>query len=57
MDTHLQGNYAMVNGLDLYYESHGSGQPLVLLPGGYRASVSISTGTSIVPDNERGGCG
>ncbi|WP_260476099.1 alpha/beta fold hydrolase [Streptomyces sp. WAC 06783] len=26
--------YAQVNGLDLYYEIHGTGQPLVLLHGG-----------------------
>jgi pimeloyl-ACP methyl ester carboxylesterase len=28
------GNYAPVNGLNLYYETHGSGRPLVLLHGG-----------------------
>lgn len=31
------GNYASVNGLDLYYEIHGSGKPLVLLHGGVGA--------------------
>jgi pimeloyl-ACP methyl ester carboxylesterase len=30
-----RGNYARVNGLDLYYELHGSGQPLVVLPGSF----------------------
>jgi pimeloyl-ACP methyl ester carboxylesterase len=29
------GNYASTNGLNLYYEIHGSGQPLVMLPGGF----------------------
>lgn len=29
-----EGNYAEVNGLSLYYETHGSGRPLVLLHGG-----------------------
>ena len=28
------GEYASVNGIDLYYETHGSGRPLVLLHGG-----------------------
>jgi pimeloyl-ACP methyl ester carboxylesterase len=29
-----QGNYAQVNGLNLYYEIHGLGQPLILVHGG-----------------------
>ena len=28
------GTYADVNGLHLYYETHGSGRPLILLHGG-----------------------
>lgn len=32
---HPNGSYALVNGLNMYYEIHGSGQPLVLLPGGF----------------------
>jgi pimeloyl-ACP methyl ester carboxylesterase len=28
-------SYANVNGISLYYEEHGSGQPLILLHGGY----------------------
>ena len=28
------GQYADVNGINLYYETHGSGRPLVLLHGG-----------------------
>src|ERR1700730_19250558 len=28
------GKYAKVNGIDLYYETHGSGRPLILLHGG-----------------------
>jgi pimeloyl-ACP methyl ester carboxylesterase len=28
------GNYAQVNGLNMYYETHGSGRPLILLHGG-----------------------
>ena len=32
--TEDRGNYADVNGLNLYYEMHGEGYPLVLLHGG-----------------------
>ena len=34
--THVKGpgQYAEVNGINLYYETHGSGRPLVLLHGG-----------------------
>ncbi len=31
---HVAGSYAPVNSLNLYYEIHGAGQPLVLLHGG-----------------------
>jgi pimeloyl-ACP methyl ester carboxylesterase len=31
------GNYASVNGLNMYYEIHGVGQPLVLLHGAFSA--------------------
>jgi pimeloyl-ACP methyl ester carboxylesterase len=34
MMTH-DADYAPVNGLELYYETHGTGEPLVLLPGAY----------------------
>jgi len=30
-----QGSYANLNGLEMYYEVHGSGKPLVLLHGGF----------------------
>ena len=33
-DTPGTGAYAEVNGINLYYETHGSGRPLVLLHGG-----------------------
>ncbi len=32
-----EGNYTQVNGLDMYYELHGEGQPLVLLHGALSA--------------------
>jgi pimeloyl-ACP methyl ester carboxylesterase len=38
-----QSGYAPVNGLDMYYEIHGTGQPLVLLHGAY-GSVATDFG-------------
>src|SRR5829696_7854236 len=40
------GNYVSVNGLELYYELHGTGQPLVVLHGAY---MTIETMGEIVP--------
>jgi pimeloyl-ACP methyl ester carboxylesterase len=37
MNSDSKGNYASVNGLNMYYEIHGSGQPLVLLHGAFSA--------------------
>jgi pimeloyl-ACP methyl ester carboxylesterase len=40
--------YAQVNGLELYYEVHGTGKPLVLLPGGL-LTIDLSFG-ALLPD-------
>jgi pimeloyl-ACP methyl ester carboxylesterase len=32
--SNVKGQYAEVNGINLYYETHGSGRPLILLHGG-----------------------
>jgi len=45
-DTSPQHGYASVNGLNLYYEIHGSGEPLVLLPGGF---MTIEAMGALVP--------
>lgn len=37
MDGDSRGDYAEVNGLRMYYEVHGSGEPLILLHGGVGA--------------------
>jgi pimeloyl-ACP methyl ester carboxylesterase len=36
-DTLVRSGYAPVNGLDMYYEVHGTGRPLVLLHGAFSA--------------------
>src|SRR6266516_2604373 len=41
-----QKGYALVNGLNIYYEIHGSGEPLVLLPGGI---MTVEAMGEIVP--------
>ena len=33
-DTKGTGEYADVNGINLYYEAHGTGRPMILLHGG-----------------------
>lgn len=37
MNKDAKGSYASVNGLNLYYEIHGAGEPLILLHGGVGA--------------------
>ena len=46
MENNAGGDYAEVNGLRMYYEVHGSGEPLVLLHGAY---MSINTMGEVVP--------
>ncbi len=45
--TEHRGNYAEVNGLNIYYEIHGSGQPLVVLHGAY---MTIDAMGEVVPE-------
>jgi len=40
----MRTGYAPVNGIDLYYEVHGAGRPLVLLPGGL-LTIDLNFGT------------
>src|SRR3712207_6215021 len=46
MNDGSEGNYAEVNGLNMYYEIHGTGQPLVLLHGAY---MTIDAMGEVVP--------
>ena len=39
--------YASVNGLNMYYETHGTGQPLVVLHGAF---MTIGTMGELVPE-------
>ena len=45
-----QHGYAPINGLNLYYEIHGSGEPLVLLPGGF---MTVEAMDELVPQLAR----
>ena len=49
-NTDGKGNYAEVHGLEMYYEIHGTGKPLVLLPGGF---MTIGMMGQVVPDLAR----
>jgi pimeloyl-ACP methyl ester carboxylesterase len=40
-DTKGTGQYANVNGLNLYYETHGAGRPLILLHGGLMSNETF----------------
>lgn len=42
-ETKPKGEYASVNGLKMYYEVHGTGQPLVLLHGSFVWSTNYPT--------------
>ena len=42
----VTGQYAAINDLNLYYEVHGEGEPLVLLPGGF---MTVAAMGQIVP--------
>jgi pimeloyl-ACP methyl ester carboxylesterase len=46
MNDTSKGNYAEVNGVNMYYEIHGTGQPLVVLHGAY---MTIDAMGEVVP--------
>lgn len=46
MNGDSKGNYAEVNGLEMYYEVHGTGRPLIVLHGAY---MTVDTMGPIVP--------
>jgi len=46
--TNLKESYVSVNGLDMYYETHGMGQPLIMLHGAFSA-IGTSFG-GLIPE-------
>ena len=50
-ETEGAGNYADVNGIKLYYETHGAGRPLILLHGGLGATSMFD---ALLPTLTRG---
>ena len=48
MNDDPDGNYVEVNGLNMYYEIHGTGEPLVLLHGAFSA-IGTSFG-NVLPE-------
>ncbi len=46
-------NYASVNGLNLYYEVHGTGKPLILLHGGVGASEMFGPVLPVLAENRQ----
>lgn len=51
--TEIQQNYALVNGLKLYYEIHGSGKPLVLLHGGFMTISALGPMLPLLAQNRQ----
>ena len=50
---HASGSYASVNGLDLYYESHGTGKPLVLLHGAFQTIDALEPLLSVLAESRQ----
>jgi pimeloyl-ACP methyl ester carboxylesterase len=48
MTTPATGNYAPIHGLDMYYETHGNGWPLVMLHGNL-STIEVDFGAVIPP--------
>lgn len=51
--TNGEGGYASVNGLDVYYEIRGAGQPLVLLHGGFGAIEMFGEALPLLAEGRR----
>jgi len=51
--TTTEGQYAEVNGINLYYETHGTGQPLVLLHGGLGSGEMFGSAVTALADHHQ----
>lgn len=51
--TTTEGQYAEVNGINLYYETHGTGQPLVLLHGGLGSGEMFGPAVTALADHHQ----
>lgn len=49
----VKGSYVFVNGLNMYYEVHGAGRPLILLHGGVGASEMFGSVLPVLAENRR----
>jgi pimeloyl-ACP methyl ester carboxylesterase len=47
------GQYAEVNGINLYYETHGTGKPLILLHGGLTSGEMFAPAIGILADHHQ----
>jgi pimeloyl-ACP methyl ester carboxylesterase len=51
--SRAQSGYAPVNGLQLYYEIHGAGEPIILLHGGFGTVTMMTAATSFLAEKRR----
>src|SRR3981081_3224889 len=51
--TTVKTGYAPVNGINLYYEIHGSGEPLILLHGGLGATEMFGEAVPLLAKSRR----
>ena len=52
-ETKGAGAYADVNGLHMYYETHGSGRPIILLHGGLGSGEMFGPVTGMLAANHQ----
>lgn len=51
--TPAQGSYANVNGINLYYETRGSGQPLIVLHGGLGSTMMFDAMAPVLAETHQ----